>query len=456
MPRPRRGWLQATSFRLALAQAAVFLALFVAAGAVGLVTLHRAQAQALDASISAQAEKLEALGEHAGPAALLRALGVLQHDTDDWEVRLTDPRGRKLGGDLPDAVWPLGFADRTLVEGDRAHEPPETIRARTQRLADGALLTLGRDLGPLKRADAAAAAALSLAALLTVVSALALGWWVSRRALRRLDEMDAAVSAFAGGDLHARVGAPQEGRSDLDALSSSVDAMLDRIAELTEGLRRVSASVAHDLKRPLIRHNQEIAEALEGPAEPERLRIALEAAARRTDEALAVFDTMLRLAELDAGAPALPREPVDLRAVAARVVAAYAPRAEDEGRSLALVDGFPAVVRGDARLLGLVVANLVDNALVHTSPGARVEVRVTPTPPRLAVWDDGQGVPAEDLEAIFRPFHRGDRARTSQGAGLGLALVASAAKALRARASARFSQGGFEVEIVFEEDSSHQ
>ena len=427
----------------------MFLALFVATGTLALAALHQAQAKALDASISAQSEKLEELSEHAGSAALIRALSVLQHDTDDWEVRLADPHGRRLAGDLPDRAWPPGFASRTLVEGDRPHEPPETIRARTQRLADGSVLTLGRDLGPSRRADAAAAAALALAALLTVVSALALGWWVSRRALRRLDEMDAAVTTFAQGDLQARVGAPHGARSDLDALAASVDAMLDRIAGLTEGLRRVSAAVAHDLKRPLIRHNQEIAEALESAAEPERLRAALEAAAQRTDEALAIFDTMLRLAELDAGAPGLAREPLDLRTAAARVVEAYAPRAEDEGRSLVLVDGLSATVAAEARLLGLMLANLVDNALVHTPVGARVEVRVTPTPPRICVWDSGVGVPVDELEVIFRPFHRGDRARTSPGSGLGLALVGSAAKALNARASARFTQGGFEVEVAF-------
>lgn len=448
MSRPKRQLLQATSFRLALAHAAVFLALFVSMGAGGLVLLHHVQLEALDASITAQAAKLETLGARAGSAPFLHALSVLQKNTADWEIRLSDHDGRRLVGDLPDVGWPVGFATRTLVEGDQPHGAAETVRARTQRLADGARLTLGRDLGPLNRSGEEAAAVLALGAIVALISVLGLGWGMSRRVLRRLTQMDAVMAAFAQGDVQARVGA-SSARSDLDDLAASMDAMLDHIASLTEGLRRVSASVAHDLKRPLIQHNLEIADALAGPQDAERLRSALEGATRRTDEAIAIFDTMLRLAELDAGAPGLPRSPVDVRAVATRVVAAYAPRAEDEGRSLQLVEGVTAEIQANERLLGLMLANMIDNGLVHTPIGSRVEVRVTPTPPQIAVWDSGPGVAPEELLSIFDPFHRADPARTTPGSGLGLALVASAARALGAEVEARMSQGGFEVVLVF-------
>ena len=453
MPRSKRGLLHATSFRLALALAAISLVLFVVVGGLALAALHHVQAQAMDAAIAVQSGKLEALGEHSGLDAIGRSASVLQRDTDDWEVRLTNAQGRRLAGDLPATPWPAGFATRTLVEGDRPDEPPETIRAHTSRLADGAVLTLGGDLAPLRRIDAEAAAVVGLAALLAVGSALALGCWVSRRGLRRIDQMSAALIAFAQGDAASRVGAPPGGASDLDALAQTLDRMLEQIAELTQGMRRVSASVAHDLKRPLIRHNEEIAAALASEDDAALLRAALVAAGRRTDEVLAIFDAMLRLAELDAGAPGLPREPVDLQAVAERVVAAYAPRAEDEGRRLSLREGACVSVRADARLLSLMLANLVDNALVHTPPGAWIEVEAASAPPRLTVRDDGTGVPAADLETIFRPFHRGDAARTNPGSGLGLALVASAARAFRATAQARCGDRGFEVSVIFAEPS---
>ncbi len=441
--------LRATSFRLAVAQTAIFVALFGLCGGAGLLALRQADARALEAGIGAQLDRLREVHDRAGVTGLARAIDVLQHDTDDWELRLSDGSGRRLAGDLPDARWPDGLADRTLVEGDRADELPETIRAETAVLPGGLRLTVGRDLGPRRAADALEGAVLAGVLALATAVGLGLGVAVSQRGLRRVDEMRAAVAAYAAGDRAARAPVAVRGRSDLDGLALALNGLLDRTTALTEGLRRVSASIAHDLRRPLAHHNQEIARALARPADADALRSALAQASTRVTEVLSLFQAMLQLAELEAGAPGLPRTRIDLYAVAARVAEAYAPGAQDGGRTLALFGEPGALVTAEDRLLGRLIANLVENALTHTPPGAEVELRVEAAGPRLVVRDDGPGVEAGEREAVFQPFHRGDAARATPGSGLGLALVAAATQAFGGRVWAEGAAPGLRVVVDF-------
>ncbi len=85
------------------------------------------------------------------------------------------------------------------------------------------------------------------------------------------------------------------------------------------------------------------------------------------------------------------------------------------------------LVRGDERQLVSAVANLLDNAVKYSEPGSKVEVTSSRSGGwvRLAVRDQGIGIPAKDLERIFERFYRVDRARSREtgGTGLGLAIV---------------------------------
>lgn len=442
----------ATSFRLAAAQTAIFVVLFGVCGSVGLLALRHADMRALEAGIAAQVDRLREVQDRAGAPGLAHAIDVLQHDTEDWELRLSDASGARMAGDLPDARWPEGLATRTLVEGDQPHQPPETILAQTAVLPGGLRLTVGRDLGPRRAADALETAVLLGVLALATAVGLGLGVVVSRRGLRRVDEMRAAIAAYAADDRAARAPVAQRGRSDLDVLAGALNGLLDRTTALTEGLRRVSASIAHDLRRPLAHHNQEIARALARPPDVDALRKALAQASTRVGEVLSLFQAMLQLAELEAGAPGLPRARIDLYAIAARVVEAYAPGAQDGGRTLALLGEPGAFVVAEDRLLARLVANLVENALTHTPPGAAVVVRTDPVGPRLIVSDDGPGVPPEAREAVFQPFHRLDAARATPGSGLGLALVAGAAQAFGARVQAEDAAPGLRVVVDFTRD----
>jgi signal transduction histidine kinase len=109
----------------------------------------------------------------------------------------------------------------------------------------------------------------------------------------------------------------------------------------------------------------------------------------------------------------------------------FEPLAEEKGIALVLVrDGPPAVVEGDRSLLFEAVSNLLDNAVKFTPGGGRVEVALTWRDGLavVSVADTGPGIPATERAHVFRRFYRAERARQTQGNGLGLGLVAAIAK----------------------------
>jgi two-component system sensor histidine kinase BaeS len=144
-------------------------------------------------------------------------------------------------------------------------------------------------------------------------------------------------------------------------------------------------------------------------------------AATRTLEKL--VDDLRTVALADAGALHLQRESVDLAALVAETLEAFQPSAAAAG--VALVDNVRPdlpVMEADQARLSSVVANLVSNALRHTSAGGTVRVtgRGSNGSIEITVADDGEGIPPDLLPRVFDRFVRG---RSSTGSGLGLAIV---------------------------------
>jgi signal transduction histidine kinase len=126
-------------------------------------------------------------------------------------------------------------------------------------------------------------------------------------------------------------------------------------------------------------------------------------------------------------------EPVDLVGLAKEVVGSYADRAEERRIRLRTALQPGVAMRGDRAQLGLLLSNLLDNALRHAPRRGRVWVRLDGDERKvvLQVRDDGEGIPAGELPRIFERFYRVDKARARQtgGTGLGLAIVRHVAEA---------------------------
>jgi two-component system OmpR family sensor kinase len=281
---------------------------------------------------------------------------------------------------------------------------------------------------------------LLIAAGLLAVLAVA-AFWLLRRGLRPLERISEVAGTIAQGDLDVRL-SPAEERSEIGRLGLALNGMLERLEDAfarrdrsEAQLRRFVSSASHELRTPLTsirgyaallrrgaRHNPEDLEKSISRIESEATRMA------------GLIDDLLLLARLDEQRP-LARTRTDLAVIAHE--AADDTRARDPGRSITVDAGGPVAVIGDEPRLRQIVANLLENAQVHTPAGApvRIEVGVRDQMAVLAVIDTGPGIDPEQAAHVFERFYRGtppgsgDAAPRTEGSGRGLAIVKTIAEA---------------------------
>jgi two-component system phosphate regulon sensor histidine kinase PhoR len=200
-----------------------------------------------------------------------------------------------------------------------------------------------------------------------------------------------------------------------------------------EVLRRdFVANASHELKTP-VAAVRALAETLLTalPDDPEAGRRFAERIARETERLDALAGDLLDLSRVERGA--LDVEPVDLVGLVKEVVGGYADRAEERHIKLSTEVEPGVALRGDRAQLGLLLSNLIDNALRYTPAKGAVCVRLNAAESRavLQVSDTGPGIPAGELSRVFERFYRVDKARARQtgGTGLGLAIVRHVAEA---------------------------
>jgi two-component system OmpR family sensor kinase len=255
--------------------------------------------------------------------------------------------------------------------------------------------------------------------------------------LRPLDDMTGTAAAIAAGDLTRRVDVGDHAGDEVARLGGALNGMLGQIEAAfgdrrsSEGrLRQFVADASHELRTPLT--------SIRGYAELHRSGMLTtpeaidDAMGRIEDEATrmaTLVDDLLLLARLDQGRP-LEAEPVDLAAVAARAV--HDLRAVAADRPVTYEHDDEVVVLGDEARLHQVVANLLDNARVHTPGGTAIQVTVTGVgddDALVRVADEGPGLGAEVASRVFERSFRGSGSGAHAGSGLGLSIVAAIAAA---------------------------
>jgi two-component system phosphate regulon sensor histidine kinase PhoR len=200
-----------------------------------------------------------------------------------------------------------------------------------------------------------------------------------------------------------------------------------------EVLRRdFVANASHELKTP-VAAVRALAETLLTalPDDPDAGRRFAERIGREAERLEVLVRDLLDLSRVERGT--LDVEPVDLVGLAKEVAGGYADLAEERRVKLRTELRPDVSVRGDRAQLGLLLSNLLDNALRHTPARGSVRVRLDTVESRavLQVADSGEGIPAGERSRVFERFYRVDKARARQtgGTGLGLAIVRHVAEA---------------------------
>ncbi|EFL16825.1 predicted protein [Streptomyces sp. C] len=300
--------------------------------------------------------------------------------------------------------------------------------------------------------DAAARAALqeltlvSLVALaLFAVLSVWLAWWMAGRVLRPVAVITETARRLSGENLHERIGLHGP-PGELKRLADTFDGMLDRIQDLVGAQRRFAANAAHELRTPLAVQRAAAEIGLAGEPEPEKVARIRERLIAVADSSEHLVESLLLLAVSEEGLES--SRPVDMAALTAAELTAVPTAALTVVRDLA-----PLTVTGDATLLGHLVRNLLTNAVRHNRPGGRVRV-VTSAEGVLTVSNTGPLIEPGDVPRLLEPFRRrAERRHTAgEGAGLGLSIVASIARAHGARLLAEANpepDGGLTVSLRF-------
>lgn len=354
--------------------------------------------------------------------------------------------GHKIIGNIEAMTPVMGSATLSLFFDDQLRQ----VRARGYRLANGDYLLIGQDTRTLRDMKALIVRAFGVGLLVTLLLALLGGVIVSTTMLKRIDAVSRTARAIVGGDMSQRV--PVRGTDDeFDELAASVNAMLNRIEDLMRSMRQVSNDIAHDLRTPLTRLRQRLEHARRRAQTTEELHEALGHSIAQVDSILETFGALLRIAQIEAGGRASEKSAINVSKLLAAIVDDFAPAAEDQGQTLVAEIDKGLSISGDPELLTQMVVNLVDNAIRHSPPGARIciEAKTVGAGLELAVVDNGPGIPSRERENVLRPFYRLEASRTTEGSGLGLSLVAAIAKRHDAKLSLGDNSPGLRVAVLF-------
>jgi len=339
----------------------------------------------------------------------------------------------KLSGNLAPMVPQLGTFTLPYPGGRKGHE----ILGVGSFITPDLYVFSGSDLYNARQARQRILQTLIWVFMGAFLLALAGGFAVSRGFLHRTDEIVRTCRAIMAGNLASRV--PLRGADDeLDRLSDTINTMLDRIAALMDNLRQITNDIAHDLRTPVthLRHRLERAR-LQANSKADYDQ-ALESAIISSDDILALFAALLRIAQIEGGARRSAFASLDLRQLLAQLADVFGPVAEDTRHQLSLSLNAVPPIHGDRELLTQLFSNLIENAILHTPQGTLVTISLKREGDEIvaAVSDDGPGVPVEEHEKLFRRFYRREASRTRPGYGLGLALAAAVGLAASAPAPA--------------------
>ncbi|ODT72136.1 MAG: hypothetical protein ABS75_04890 [Pelagibacterium sp. SCN 63-23] len=456
MSRFAQVWRTST-FRLTATFIAIFMVfailLMAFIGWQSSVQIQRQQAE----DINREIRLFQRIETDDGIRALAFALNRVASRPGPGIYFLGDASGQYLLGNIPSVppevliapgVYSFDYDRPNLSDDTDALLNPQTPHhagvalVRSVELSNGMRLVVGRDVVERRGYSAIILQSFLVGVLGIVVFSVIAGGITARRVLQRIDTIRDTSTKIISGNLSERV--PVTRRNDeFDGLATNLNAMLDRIEQLLQGLKEVTDNVAHDLKTPLTRLRNQAEAALRDNASENSRENALEAVIAESDRLIQTFNALLMIARAEAGAPSGALSPVDVSAIVADVTELYGPVAEDAGIAVVSKIDEGISLKANRELIGQAMVNLLENAVKYARPEngsagrISVEFRREGGLARIVVADNGPGIPEADRKRVLERFVRLEKSRSEPGSGLGLALV---------NAVARLHGGAFRVE----------
>ncbi|MDK2767987.1 MAG: HAMP domain-containing histidine kinase [Sphingomonas sp.] len=346
----------------------------------------------------------------------------------DYVYALAGPDDRVIVGDLatwPEALsndgWHVFTAAMRSGGGLRRRE----IEGQSLQIAPGYRLLVAHPPDGRARLRKRFFGTLGWAMAATLLIGLGLGWWISRRTLRFVNDAATIGERFLQGKLDERLPVSSQG-DEFDHLAEVVNSCFSEVERTVGGLRAATDGMAHDLKTPLTRMKARLELALLR-GNPPTLGL-LDDTTRDIDALLKLINDLLALSSAEA-ANIQSFTPVDLASIAREAYELYEPVAGALGQAL-ILDLEPSPAWGSRALLLHATANLIDNALKYGGGKSPVEIRTlsSASSSQLSVADRGPGIAAPDRERALERLVRLDASRAGEGSGLGLSIASAIAR----------------------------
>jgi two-component system sensor histidine kinase QseC len=234
--------------------------------------------------------------------------------------------------------------------------------------------------------------------------------------------------------------------SEVLPLVQGLNRLFARVRDSLDNERRFTSNAAHELRTPLaaIKTQAQVARAATADAERQH---ALDNVLVGCDRATHLVEQLLTLARLEPENISR-RDPCDLHTLAVAVVADLAPAAIKKNIDLQLAEGGEVRAPGEPALVGILMRNLIDNAIRYSPPGGSVRVMVAKTADGsvFSVIDQGPGIPAEAQALVWERFYR-VLGTDESGSGLGLSIVKRIADLHGAKAAISLGDGGMGLRV---------
>jgi len=334
---------------------------------------------------------------------------------DEFAVTIWDAAGRIIHASLPDLQFPRqsrqGFADLS-VAGHRWRVYTTNDGLRTVQVAQRSSV----------REELARDTAIGAAAPVLIV--IPLSWivvgWAMNRMLGRLDALAQGLAERSAGTDRP---IPLDGiPTEIIPLVTSMNGLIARLRGAFEMQKQFLSDAAHELRTPLAAIQIQADGLASGsPDAVDERKAAITEGVRR---ASGLVNQLLRLARLDEPPPSQSDEAVEVAPLLLGCVADYVEIAERKGVDVGVIEQQPATFRGSAAELRVLLENLIDNAVRYTPPGGAVDISLRRAGEQavIEIVDSGPGIPYGAEERIFDRFFRAVPADV-EGTGLGLAIV---------------------------------
>ncbi len=298
-----------------------------------------------------------------------------------------------------------------------------------------------------------------MASLWVMLAAMIAVYFISDRITSPLRSMTAAAKNFARGEMDARVDV--KGNDEIAELGTAFNNMADALKENETMRNSFLANVSHDMRTPMTTIAGFVDGMISGAIPPEKHGEYLEIVSSEVHRLSRLVSRILDVARLESGERKLTPTRFDICEKARLILISFEQKIEEKELEVQFVsDSDSMYVFGDSDAVHQVLYNLCENAIKFSRQGGtlRIEVsRKTLGVMEVAVYNEGEGIPTEDIPYVFERFYKSDKSRglDKKGVGLGLYIVKTLLEAMHQTISVSSIPGeNCEFRFTLQEDRS--